>query len=414
MEVNVSELKDKGMVKDYSISKSPDEYAFHNMNIRITPNQDNTGLSVTNEKGPVRCIAGKGMSKTAINRIEASVGSAGITLKTDYAVASDIVVNISSSEGRISKINVRSAYTVDWGKMDVTFEYSDEVDHYGYMTFVNNDGAECNGHIVKRLYMNSDFDKLYTNSWGIHLTEFLDDGVRFIINWMTIKDSSGKERNSNFLPKQSGGRYVIPKGAKELTVTGLYTSEYTVSLDDNVDYVLDDSYYYMMKGTYDEYVRTGKNLPGGYVVTDGSLHGEYCGGCETPDGMVVFTSDKSVDNIYFIKVLDDNELSVETVYSGNLNIEPSHRVEALFRFESDDIQKVYWVDGVNQPRVVNIARPVDYDRVTHSLTSSPRLTGCRGLTYARNTTRWDYSLPGQYSMASRTITNSAARRRFYG
>lgn len=56
MEVNVAELKNKGMVKDYSISKQLDEYAFDNFNIRITPNEDNTGLSITNEKGPARCL----------------------------------------------------------------------------------------------------------------------------------------------------------------------------------------------------------------------------------------------------------------------------------------------------------------------------------------------------------------------
>lgn len=362
MEANVAELKNKGMVKDYSVSKSPEEYAFDNLNIRITPNRDNTGLSVTNEKGPVRCLVGTSLVKTAINRISASPGTEGITVSLDNSAASDIAVNIKSSEGRISKINVRSAYTVDWGKKDVTFEYSDDVDHYGYMTFVSDEGAECNGHTVKRLYFNSDFSKLYSNSWGIHLTEFLDDGVRFIVNWMAIKDSNGNEKNSMFLPKQSDVRCIIPDGGREILVTGAYTSEYTLSLDDNVDYISDGSYYYMTKETYDEYVRKGKELPGGYVVTDGNLSGEYCGGCETLDGMVVFTNDNSVNSIYHIRYADGNELSIDIIYSGKLNIDASHRIEALFRFESEDVQKVYWVDGVNQPRVVNIAAKVDKDK----------------------------------------------------
>lgn len=52
MEAKSVVLQNKGMRQDESISKSTNEYAYENYGIRITGEQDNTALSVTNEKGP--------------------------------------------------------------------------------------------------------------------------------------------------------------------------------------------------------------------------------------------------------------------------------------------------------------------------------------------------------------------------
>jgi hypothetical protein len=54
MQANLIDCTNLGMVRDTAISKiSGDkaEFAYDNRNIRITVNQDNTALSVTNEKG---------------------------------------------------------------------------------------------------------------------------------------------------------------------------------------------------------------------------------------------------------------------------------------------------------------------------------------------------------------------------
>lgn len=51
----------------------------------------------------------------------------------------------------------------------------------------------------------------------------------------------------------------------------------------------------------------------------------------------------------------------ETVlYAGNLGFEVSSPIETLPLYEAEDIQKVYWVDGKNQPRVINIAIDADH------------------------------------------------------
>ena len=50
-----------------------------------------------------------------------------------------------------------------------------------------------------------------------------------------------------------------------------------------------------------------------------------------------------------------NQLQLTELFKGHLNFDESCPLETLVSYESEDIQKVYWVDGRNQPRVINIA-----------------------------------------------------------
>ena len=48
-------------------------------------------------------------------------------------------------------------------------------------------------------------------------------------------------------------------------------------------------------------------------------------------------------------------LEGEILYKGYLNFSVEHPLETLVDYEAGHVQKVYWTDGVNQPRVINIA-----------------------------------------------------------
>lgn len=50
------------------------------------------------------------------------------------------------------------------------------------------------------------------------------------------------------------------------------------------------------------------------------------------------------------KAFEENEI----LYKGNLNFNKEHKIQSLGVYENENIQKVYWVDGINQPRVINI------------------------------------------------------------
>lgn len=68
------------------------------------------------------------------------------------------------------------------------------------------------------------------------------------------------------------------------------------------------------------------------------------------------TQNQPCDYIYKLWY-DDNAKTVMNIvelYHGNLNFSTYHPLETLVSYEAEKIQKVYWVDGRNQPRVINI------------------------------------------------------------
>ena len=85
-----------------------------------------------------------------------------------------------------------------------------------------------------------------------------------------------------------------------------------------------------------------------------NIHGIYLGHCIVGDYLVVFTTvnicrlNKSNGN-WIITLLFNNS-------NNQLNLDVSHPIQALGIYEGKYVQKVYWVDGINQPRVINITK----------------------------------------------------------
>lgn len=65
------------------------------------------------------------------------------------------------------------------------------------------------------------------------------------------------------------------------------------------------------------------------------------------------------DFIYKLKIKGTN-ITITTLFNGNLNFSPSHPIETLGIYENEEVQKVYFIDGINQARVINVA--YDYDK----------------------------------------------------
>lgn len=99
--------------------------------------------------------------------------------------------------------------------------------------------------------------------------------------------------------------------------------------------------------------------PSGEVI---SVEGTLIGYNVLNEYLTLF-SKGDTDNIYR---LENKEDYFETVllFSGNLNFDVKHPIESIGVYENDNIKKVYWVDGVNQPRVINIAVKDTYIRNT--------------------------------------------------
>ena len=89
--------------------------------------------------------------------------------------------------------------------------------------------------------------------------------------------------------------------------------------------------------------------------------------------LVLFTHEETdtniPDHIYLIEFSDTSRTKVkgEELFNGNLEFSLDNPLETLVSYENDLVQKVYWTDGKNQPRVININE--DYEKYYTNVTT---------------------------------------------
>lgn len=92
-----------------------------------------------------------------------------------------------------------------------------------------------------------------------------------------------------------------------------------------------------------------------------SFEGYYVGHCVLGKYLVVFTAyDDGSDNyIYRVEKTDTGYKTIILFYESDVigGWDPHYPIEAIGVYETELIQKVYWTDGINQPRVINIVKP---------------------------------------------------------
>lgn len=102
------------------------------------------------------------------------------------------------------------------------------------------------------------------------------------------------------------------------------------------------------------------NEKGNRRIGDFYIPGCVLGYCVVNKYAVIFTTEgEGFDHIYRIDYLNKDQFRRVTIFNGNLNFSKDRGIETLGVYEKDDVIKVYWLDGVNQPRVVNIIGGLD-------------------------------------------------------
>lgn len=92
----------------------------------------------------------------------------------------------------------------------------------------------------------------------------------------------------------------------------------------------------------------------------GNILGTIIGTAVLNSTLVVFTTtgtpnSEGVDRIYRLDFTENySSASCVTLFEGQLQMDYAHPLETLPIYENEQIQKVYWVDGKNQPRMLNI------------------------------------------------------------
>ena len=95
------------------------------------------------------------------------------------------------------------------------------------------------------------------------------------------------------------------------------------------------------------------NEKGPLLLQGFDMQGTYMGHCIVNDYVVVFTHTNSNDYIYRLNIALQE---IVILFKGNLNFDEEYPLETLGIYETELIQKVYWTDNKNQPRVINIVK----------------------------------------------------------
>ena len=111
------------------------------------------------------------------------------------------------------------------------------------------------------------------------------------------------------------------------------------------------------------------NPPGSNFLTREIINlqgGDPCFGIicniRTDPGIEIEDEDRDYqikDRIYLVENTEGTLVNVTKLFEGNLNFSFDYPIEAVSYYEGVNIQKVYWTDGLNPTRVINIARTID-------------------------------------------------------
>lgn len=156
------------------------------------------------------------------------------------------------------------------------------------------------------------------------------------------------------------------------------------------------------------------------VTTADILHspiafdGLLCGYAVINDNIIIFITNQGTQSIYKVNI-NYNGATTELLYKGNLNIPNYTFLETLTVYENEKVQKVYWTDGVNQPRVINIAATVE-ERATwddDSFDFCQSLTGQEWVLVQKNTSGGSFPAGIIQYVISYSNNNGAETALFY-
>jgi hypothetical protein len=91
------------------------------------------------------------------------------------------------------------------------------------------------------------------------------------------------------------------------------------------------------------------------ALPNSSVNQIIIGHVTTRTGVVLFTTDDNgIDCVWEIEDIVGGIYTLTLKYINNLNFSSSYPIQAIYNFENENIEKVYWVDGINQIRNLNL------------------------------------------------------------
>ena len=101
------------------------------------------------------------------------------------------------------------------------------------------------------------------------------------------------------------------------------------------------------------------NEKGTKDVSDYTVTGDIIGHVRFKDAIVIFSKDESKDFITLFNTKGKKKTLWNKERNLNNSLNLGDYIEALVSIESENLVKIYWIDGVNQPRIMFLNRTED-------------------------------------------------------
>lgn len=112
-----------------------------------------------------------------------------------------------------------------------------------------------------------------------------------------------------------------------------------------------------------------------------SIVGTCIGHCVVNDYIVLFTTQSGIDRIYKI----DKDFIQTLLFTGSLNFSIDNPISCIGNYEGESNVKVYWVDGKNRPRSINILDNKVYDNNSFDLIKDIPIFDSSNITITKRT-----------------------------
>lgn len=353
VKIKQSQYKIKGMSRDLSLSAFNANFSYENLNVRITARDNNTLFSLENERGTKK-VKFDGydypedlpyINYSITNSATASI----IPLTLSYTkvlpnstiplVTSPYIAQNGISIGNVQCTNlVPTGIQIDYGTYDGQLFIFDTRTSVGNNTFIPrpiNEVIVLVGTIYNVIKLDASPVKLIFGSETLNVNNTTTNLITTNLNSDTFVYTTVETHH--FLYYQNSA-----------------TIEYNSTTK-----VIEYNWYAKSDPNYHDYsiYQSGKYYPDKELRTD-PLNGIPLGYAVLGKYLTIFAKDNTVDSSIQDKIYrvlkNGDDFTFTLLYEGNLNFSLEHPIETLPFYENEDIQKVYWIDGLNQPRLINI------------------------------------------------------------
>lgn len=338
----------KGMNQDIAETKVQPELAHSIKNLRVITDEDSGTLSLVTEKGTLE----KDLNISIETKLEFLI---------NYNQQFDSIENFFS--GIDNSIVLQSSPAM------VLFYYDYAIEWYTIKVFANSTNSWS---IIRNL--NRNYFAQYVDISGTLINTTLSSG-----NWkytvtregssvpnirISIYDSSDNYIDSLLIePDAEKWNWIVDNENKSITF-GIPVIDFRYAVNNYLDRsnpfgnntalvvnskITNSIDSIRENAQSEDYVFTLKNVLGKSVIDKDIYLFGISNNFELGD----------YDCIVKIKNFTNNPI-VSFLYLGNLNFDIAHPIKTYVSYESEEQKRIYWIDGKNQPRVINVSKTYEF------------------------------------------------------